>query len=127
MPGTYSFVGRLLRITVVDKTSLPELERLLDQALSDPKCTPPVFALIDVRRATSVRGRSPDEIAEAVHFFAERSDHFEKFAVVTTYGARFAVTQAAEAFGESEGLEFGVFTEEATASDWLRGSEPESA
>jgi hypothetical protein len=109
-----------LRFVLRGRTALPELERLIDEALADPACPPVVSASVDVRQSTSVPERSSDEIKAAVHFFAEHGDRFARVAVLTTYGERFAITQLAEAFGDDDGLDVGVFTEEVDADLWLR-------
>lgn len=119
MPGTYTFVDGVTRMTLVDNTSLPDLERLVDQVLADPRCPPVTSGLLDLRRSSSVSARSADEIATGVHIFGERGDRFRKLAVVATYGDRFAVTRAAEQFAEGEGIEVRVFTGEAEATEWL--------
>ena len=123
MPGSYSFKEDLLCLAFVGKTPLTEVEQLLDQALADPACPIRASALVDVRRSTSVPERTADEVQAAVHLFEQRRDRFDKYAILTTYGARFAMMRMARAYGESAGMELAVFTEEVEAMHWLQESD----
>ena len=123
MPASYAFDDGVLWIAFVDKTPLTEIEQLLDQALADPSCPLLPSTLVDVRRSASLPERTADEVQAAVGLFEQRRDRFARHAILTTYGARFAMMRMAGAYGESAGLELGVFTEEVEARRWLRESD----
>ena len=123
MPGSYFFDGDLLCLTFVGDTPVSEVEAVLDAALEDPACPVRPNLMSDLRRSTSIAGRTSDEIRVTVGMIAQRKERLGRFALVTTPGARFAMMRMASAFAEASGMETGVFTDEASAVQWLAAPE----
>ena len=123
LPGSYSFDGDVLCLKFVGETPLSEVEAVLEAALEDSACPARPNLMGDLRASTSIATRTSDEMRTSVLIFADRRERFGKYAVVTTPGARFGMMRMTSVFAEAYGMETGVFTDEASALQWLDAPE----
>jgi hypothetical protein len=120
MAVTYSFDGRILRLTFTGDYSADDILTVADRAFADPALPREVRLLVDVTRSGSLAGRSADELRKAVdHFRPWRSRIGNRSAVLVGSPLQFGLIRMVAAFGEKHGFTTRIFRTEAEAVDWL--------
>ncbi len=119
MPIRYR-VKRGVLVLEVAPQGFAELRGALRAAAADPASRPNMPLLIDVR--TEVPGVRYEDIQHRLQILSEMRAQFgPRWAIVTGTGpVRVGVGRLFAVFSEIEGLEVGVFADEAVALTWLR-------
>jgi hypothetical protein len=117
---SYSYDDDMLRIVGEGHYSAGELKDLLLAAISDPRTTPGMPTLMDIRASEATR--TTDELVSVVDFFGSKKDPRVplRCAVVATTDLRYGLSRMASAYVERYGVDLRVFRDVDSAELWLK-------
>jgi hypothetical protein len=117
---SYSYDDDMLRIVGEGDYTAQDLKDLLVAALSDPRTTPGISTLMDIRRSEA--SRTTDELVSVVDFLGSKRDRTVplRCAVVTASDLRFGLSRMVSVYLERYGVDLRVFRDIEPAEFWLR-------
>ena len=117
---SYSYDGDTLRIVGEGIYTAQDLKDLLIAAISDPRTTPGMSTLMDIRRSEATR--TTGELVSVVDFLGSKRDRTVplRCAVDATGDLRFGLSRMASVYVERYGVELRVFRDIEPAEFWLR-------
>ena len=121
MPVHYAHAGIFLVIAVDGDFTVPELQRVVGQALEDPEIPTPTRVLLDLAGSASMAQKTDDELRGTARFFADQGDAIERVAVLMAGGDHIDdLMRLGTAFVAQDGIHATVFRSRHDAEDWLR-------
>ena len=117
---TYDYDGDMLRIVGEGDYPAQDFRDLLVAVISDPRTTPGMPTLMDIRRSEATR--SNEELASLVDFLGSKRDRAVplRCAVVTTGDLRFGLSRMVSVYVERYGVDLRAFRDIESAELWLR-------
>jgi hypothetical protein len=120
MPVHHAVSGHALLIKVDGDFTPRELERVVNDALTDPE-TPPnsLQVLLDLTGAASLAHRSDEELRSTAGFFAAHARRFHRIAILMAGDVVDEMMRLGTAFVAQDELTAAPFRDRHEAEEWL--------
>lgn len=120
MPVTWEFRRRILVIRLIGNYDYDAPVNAVAEAMSDPAFRPGMMLLVDARQSTT--RRSSEDFRERAIWMASlttKGMSTRCALLINSQPHQFGVARMAAAHIETRGMQFEIFTDVATASQWL--------
>jgi hypothetical protein len=120
MPVTYELHCSTIVVTLNGSYETGEVRNAILAAIADRRAAGATGLLFDVRKSTSIAGRTATEVRAMADFIAANAERFgRRIALVAESDAAFGLMRLGSVTVEQKGVDARVFRDIADAEGWL--------